>query len=413
MSGAMLDDGYGPRGSGTGADLGGGALSSWLRWNHSDVGYWTVEVLSGGGVDGAHETRASKSASITAPNVTGAQVDPTPPTDEFLNQRYRVVRQLGEGGMASVYEVVDEVLRVPRAIKVMSPALAKVEKLRVRFLTEARTMARLRHPHIVSVYDVALDGDRPFIVMDLLSGGSLIDQLEASPTGLPPAAACRYIIGMLRGLQCAHAAGVIHRDIKPHNVLLAADGTPQLTDFGIAHNEGASHNLTRTSAIMGTLAYMPPEQRASAKRADARADLYASGASLFVLLTGEEPFDLYATEFHDRLFKAIPRELADVIKRACRYKPDERYASADDMADAIEQAARALDLDMSGPPLALRSNSGGSSPEALAAQERAGGPARGVAAGSTLFEGDLAASGGGTLVVDATDVEFPSTPSAA
>ena len=261
---------------------------------------------------------------------------PTTESDEpLLNGRYRVLGTLGAGGMATVYEAMDEVLRVRRAVKVLSKDMAHREKIRQRFLTEARTMAQLRHANVVTVYDVALEGEQPFIVMEFVEGGSLVDRVTAAGGGLPVAEACALMVGTLRGLQAAHDKGVVHRDIKPHNVLLEPDGTPKVTDFGIASVEDDTANLTKTGVAMGTLAYMPPEQRRSARQVDARADIYASGATLYVLVTGEEPYDLYASQFHDQLFKGVHPGVAAIVKRACRYAPEDRFASADEMREAL------------------------------------------------------------------------------
>ena len=261
---------------------------------------------------------------------------------ELLLGRFRLDRTLGAGGMATVYEAFDQTLRVTRAIKILDPAMAHREKVVQRFLSEARTMAQLRHNNIVTVYDVAVEGERPFIVMEYMKGGCLMDLVDAAGAGLDPRAACVLTAGMLRGLSCAHERGVVHRDVKPHNVLLDDDGTPKVTDFGIAQVKDKTFQQTKTGMVMGTLAYMPPEQRQSARRVDARSDVYASGATLYVLVTGEEPFDLYATEFHDRLFKNVDPRIAAVIKRACKYDMDARFETALEMAELLEALAEEL-----------------------------------------------------------------------
>ena len=252
----------------------------------------------------------------------------------LANGRYTLRRVLGAGGMATVYWGHDDMLQVDRAIKVLAPAMARNEKVRTRFLAEARTMARLRHKNIVAVFDVGMDDGAPFIVMEVVNGGSLMDLLERKGAFAPRVAA-QLMVGLLRGLEVAHENGVIHRDVKPHNVLVTKDGIPKLTDFGIARVEEQGRSLTRTGAVMGTLAYMAPEQRRSAKSIDVRADVYAAGATLYALASGDDPFDLHATESHSELLGALPNALADIIKKSCRYEPDGRYDSANTMAEAI------------------------------------------------------------------------------
>lgn len=254
----------------------------------------------------------------------------------LLQGRYRLGRTLGAGGMATVYEAFDETLRVTRAIKLLNAPLAKNEKIVARFVSEARTMAQLRHPNIVNVFDVSMEGDQPFIVMEYMQGGSLMDLVDEGQGGVEPRAACLLTAGLLRGLDCAHKSGVVHRDVKPHNVLLDEEGVPKVTDFGIARVKNDDSHLTKTGMVMGTLAYMPPEQRQSARQVDARSDVYAAGATLYVLAKGLEPFDLYATEFHDRLFKGMHPDVAAIVKVACRYEMDDRFQSAEEMALALD-----------------------------------------------------------------------------
>ncbi|MDP6932862.1 MAG: serine/threonine-protein kinase, partial [Myxococcota bacterium] len=249
--------------------------------------------------------------------------------------RYELSQVLGDGGMATVYRARDSILQVERAIKVMATSLATDDRMRTRFLTEARTMAMLRHPNIVTVYDVGMEGSRPYIVMEMISGGTLME-LISDQGFLPVEQACGFIAGMLRGLHSAHEQGVVHRDVKPHNLLITSEGTPKLTDFGIARIMDSDHQLTKSGASLGTLAYMPPEQMNDAHLADFRADIFAAGATLFTSLTGRGPHGLYATSLHDDLLKDIPKPIARVIKKACRYHPTERFESAKQMADALE-----------------------------------------------------------------------------
>jgi serine/threonine protein kinase len=250
--------------------------------------------------------------------------------------RYRVQSVLGQGGMATVYRVTDSRLGVTRALKVLAPAFAARPNLRRRFEAEARAMAVLSHPNILAVYDVDEDGPSVYIVMELLSGGSVQDVVETRGP-LHPAVAADVVRQALLALQVAHDAGVVHRDVKPHNILLANDGLAKLTDFGIAHVglEGFQDAQTRTGSIMGTWAFMAPEQRLGQGLRDPRVDLYAATATLYSILTARLPGDLHVTEAHDTLFAGIPDPLHAILAKGARYKPEERYPSAAAMAEAL------------------------------------------------------------------------------
>ena len=260
----------------------------------------------------------------------------------LANGRYELKRPLGEGGMATVHAAWDTMLHVDRAVKVLSPRLNKSGTLRERFLTEARTMARLSHPNIVQVVDVGIDAERVYMVMELMPAGSLQDWMERDGP-LAPHDAGRVARAVLEALVVAHAEGIVHRDIKPQNILLADDGTPKLADFGIAHVD--TRQLTRTGSVMGTLGFMAPEQRISARRVDARADLYAVGTTLFAALTGQMPIDLYASELDEELLVGIPAPLVPVIQRSTRYKPDQRFDDAVQMRQALDLALSQIPVD--------------------------------------------------------------------
>ena len=215
-------------------------------------------------------------------------LDPDPKNDAALplrGGRYRLLEVLGEGGMAVVYRGVDTRLEVERAVKLLLPQMAARPRIRARFDAEARTMARLTHPHIVAIQDVDAEDERVFLVMELLRGGNLWGWVERYGP-MPPRLAVEATLPVLDALAFAHQAGVVHRDVKPQNVLLTSEGLPKLTDFGIARIE-SEDSRTRTAAVMGTWTYMPPEQRKSAKDTDLRADLYAVGAMLWALVRAE------------------------------------------------------------------------------------------------------------------------------
>ena len=244
--------------------------------------------------------------------------------------RYRLRAVLGSGGMATVYRAFDTVLGLERAIKVLRPEVSVDAEARVRFTTEARTMARLQHPHIVTVYDVVEDGDRVFIVMELL-GETLMTRITRRGP-LAPGDAARLMADVLDVLQLAHDHGVVHRDVKPHNILLDATGSAKLGDFGIARVSDRSRVFTRPGALLGTLAYMAPEQGGDV---DGRADVYAAGATLYVLLTGRQPPVGNGLDVWTEATAGLPPAFAAVIQRATRDDRAQRWATPREMATAL------------------------------------------------------------------------------
>jgi eukaryotic-like serine/threonine-protein kinase len=253
---------------------------------------------------------------------------------QLLGGRYRLERLLGAGGMATVHLAVDTTLQVQRAIKMLNRNYATSPMVRERFVTEAHAQARLRHPNILMVHDVQLTDAGVYMVMDVAENGSL--SLRVKERGpLSPAEASEAAITLLGALELAHKFNVVHRDIKPENVLVDATGVLKLADFGIARVVERNMNMTRTGMTMGTWAYMPPEQRNSAKSVDGRADLYALGASIYYLVTAKEPFDLHNTESYDEAFAGFPEPLAQIVMKATRFNPTDRYVDADDMRKAL------------------------------------------------------------------------------
>ncbi len=281
--------------------------------------------------------------------------------------RYRLVEVLGIGGMATVYRGYDAELDVYRAIKVLSHELAAHTKVRERFQREARTMAKLAHPHIVMVLDVGKDGDRVYMVMEEVRGGSLRDRLDALGP-LAPRHASGVLQQVLQALKMAHERGIVHRDIKPGNILLTEHGDAKVTDFGIAQLKGKDVQLTRAGSMMGTLAFMAPEQRTDASTVDARADLYALGATLYTLVTGKESFDLFAAELEAKLFMDFPPGLFDVTRKATRYEPEDRYQTAGEMLAALREGHEHLhavdtrEIPLGAPIPGLRRGSSADSP---------------------------------------------------
>jgi len=274
--------------------------------------------------------------------------------------RYACTDVLGQGATARVYRAWDKVLKIERAVKVLTaPAHARAP-LAQRLQTEARLMVRLAHPHVLRVFDIGTDGDLDFVVM-AVADESLQAHLDRHGP-LPVAQAGRWMLQILSALQAAHAAGVVHRDVKPQNILLDG-GKALLADFGIARADW-SERQTRTNAALGSLAYMAPEQRIDAHNVGPQADLYAAAASFYVLITAGNPIDLFAAPLASPRWLILPDALAGVLRQAMAYDPAARFASADEMASALS-AALALGGDVLGPPLPTLDDDDETVPEAV------------------------------------------------
>lgn len=217
--------------------------------------------------------------------VLNSSVDPL--LGRLLDGRYEIADRLAQGGMAVVYSAFDTRLDRAVAVKVMHPALAADEEFVGRFRREAKAAAKLSNPHVVSVTDQGRDGDVIFLVMELVDGRTLRDLLREYGR-LSAAQALEIMVPVLEALAAAHQAGLIHRDVKPENVLVANNGTVKVGDFGLARAVDASPLTATTGLLLGTVAYLAPEQVARGV-ADARADVYACGVMLFELLTGRPP----------------------------------------------------------------------------------------------------------------------------
>ncbi|MBV9407570.1 MAG: serine/threonine protein kinase [Candidatus Eremiobacteraeota bacterium] len=254
---------------------------------------------------------------------------------QTLAGRYRVDALLGRGGMADVYRGVDVVLDRAVAIKVLTE---RDDGERDRFLREARSMARLNHRNVVAVYDAGRDAGWSFIVMELVDGRTL----AAVPAQeLTVHTAIRHYIEILDALAYAHASGVVHRDVKPANVMVLPNGAVKVMDFGLARRMTDMSSATSVGEIVGTIAYLPPE-RFLGKSADARSDLYSVGVMLYETFTGTLPFksetdDLVAVIFGHvneapppprSVNRAVPMQIERIILKLLEKEPDRRYQSA-------------------------------------------------------------------------------------
>ena len=262
-----------------------------------------------------------------------------------LGGRYRLVELLGQGGMATIYRATDAQLGRDVAVKVLRPEYGRDPDFVARFQLEARSVASLSNPNTVIVHDFGMDPAGPYIVMDYVDGEDLATLLRRTGP-LQPRQAARIAAEVARGLAAAHARGIVHRDIKPGNILLAQDGRVRVTDFGIARALAESQ-MTLPGTTLGSVQYMSPEQ-ARGETATERSDVYSLGVVLFEMLAGRRPFegDSAASIAMARLTppvpmpsqhrSGIPPVLEAICRRAMAIDPTERFSSANAMADALE-----------------------------------------------------------------------------
>jgi serine/threonine protein kinase len=263
---------------------------------------------------------------------------PIKPPDALKDGRIELLEELGRGGMATVYRATDHVLGVQRAVKILNADTTLNKNAQSRFITEARTMASLNHPNIIQVYDYGEEGGFFYFVMELVSGGSASAHLAKLEQGLA-LEALRIVFDVLQALAAAHLEGVIHRDVKPDNILVASDGSVRLGDFGIARIDGrAVGHRTRTGVGMGTMGYMAPEQRFDAKTVGPGADIFGVGTTLYALVAGTHPPEVFASDLEPEVLHVLPQPIARVVAKATRYKDEERYSSARMMASDVARA---------------------------------------------------------------------------
>jgi len=285
---------------------------------------------------------------------------------------YRILAPLGQGGMASVYRAHQENLDREVAVKVLPPWYAADESFVERFKLEAKLVARLSHANIVMVHDAGEQNGHIYIVMQLIDGGTLkqrLDQFHAQGQPMDAMETNRIFKQVASALSYAHEQGIIHRDVKPVNVLMDRSGRPILSDFGIAKVlASTSEQLTRPGAGVGTPEYMSPEQ-CRGEAVDARSDIYSLGIMLFEALTGCPPFqgDNYPALAHKHIYIMPPRPssinllispaIDQVILTALMKEPAQRYQQASEMAEALERAV----LQRRSPPVPTQTPPGGNS----------------------------------------------------
>jgi len=263
---------------------------------------------------------------------------------------YRVLALLGSGGMGRVYSALDEALQREVAIKTLLPALAADADFVARFTREARAAASLNHPNITQIYATGQEGPIPFFAMELIRGRSL-DSLCRASGAIEPACAAAYIRQAATGLRHAAQKGLIHRDVKPSNLMLTEDGVVKITDFGLAKAAGSDSGLTATGEVLGSPGYISPEQ-AQGQPLDSRSDIYSLGATFYHLVTGRLPFQaptavaMILKHMNEPLRSpravnaGIPFPIAAVIQRMMAKNPGERFQDYDALIDALDRALR-------------------------------------------------------------------------
>ncbi|MBA2528895.1 MAG: protein kinase [Euzebyales bacterium] len=291
--------------------------------------------------DPGDQTETLAGALTGRPGTTAASDGP-----QLLGGRYVLTERVASGGMATVWKAHDEVLARTVAVKVLHDHLAADDAFRERFRREAIAAAKLTHPHVVGLYDTGTDGTCVYLVMEYVEGVTLKDVI-VDRGHLENGQAASMGEKVARALDYAHAHGLVHRDVKPANILIGNDGSVKVADFGIAKAEEAGGDLTKTGMVLGTAAYVAPEQITGSHRIDGRADQYALGCVLYEALTGRQPFrgDSALVTAAKRLETDpmpvrsvrpdVPRGLDAVIMRALAREPADRYPRTGQMADAL------------------------------------------------------------------------------
>jgi len=273
--------------------------------------------------------------------------------------RYVATARLGEGGTAEVWRAWDRHSERWCALKVLFKRYAERKSSRQRFLDEGRTVIQLNHRNIIEAWDLVEDAAQPFLVMEIAEGGSLRDWVGTHGK-MAPRIAVDAAIQISKGIGAAHAIGVVHRDVKPHNILLSRGGRGKVTDFGIAQLVRADGSTdipdwTKThhntgGKIAGTRGYMAPEQRNNGLAADIRTDIYGIGATLYTLLTGRVDTNLFAVDQDPSLMDGIHPELVPVIVQATKFRAEDRFQTVQELARALFDVREMLPVVPAGTP---------------------------------------------------------------
>ena len=266
---------------------------------------------------------------------------------KLLDNRYEILELIGVGGMARVYKARCHRLNRLVALKILRDDLAQDAELRRRFHDESQAVAMLSHPNIVAVYDVSRSSDIEYIVMELIDGITLKQYMQKKGNKLNWREALHFITQIVKALGHAHSRGIIHRDIKPHNIMVLRDGSVKVADFGIARVTSGGHS-TLTQEALGSVHYISPEQ-ARGSHIDERSDLYSAGVVLYEMITGRLPFEgdtpvsvaiqhINSIPLSPReIDPTIPEALEAITMKAMAPNPDNRYPSADAMLADLEE----------------------------------------------------------------------------
>ena len=271
-------------------------------------------------------------------------------------ENYRIEELLGQGGMGSVYRATDTSLDRAVALKIMNPGVATNADFLRRFKSEARVLGRLQHPNIVNVYTFRHVDSHLIIVMEYVGGGTLSDLIDQHGA-IPVSQSVDLLKQSLTALDFAHSSNIIHRDIKPPNILLTEEHQVKVSDFGLAKIQEDSNAtmVTRVGMTGGTLHYMPPEQTEALSNVDHRGDLYSLGMTFYQMLAGRVPFDRNSSAFSilraidqqkipapDSFNSSIPKSLVEIVMKSIKKYPDDRYQSATEMMEAINHFQETL-----------------------------------------------------------------------
>ena len=265
---------------------------------------------------------------------------------QIIKERYEITQLLGEGGMSFVYKAIDKQLQRTVAIKTLKPVYVEQEKFVERFKREAQTAANLNHPNIVQIFDWGI-GDEPFFVMEYIEGSTLTSIISKKKT---LSINDILFIGaqVSSGLQAAHSQGLVHRDIKPGNIMITPEGKVKVTDFGIVSLQNEESDITKTGSILGTASYISPEQ-AQGKPVSKESDLYSLGTVLYELITGRPPFEgetpiatatKHITEKPEKLSTYrgdIPKGVENAVLKLLHKYPKDRFKNAEDLRAVLLQ----------------------------------------------------------------------------